>query len=425
MGDLLTGDSRDTYAAGPMRHPVFTSDNTRTDGRGAGARQRPHSRAALWAIARRTSSLWLLLASLLFAGCDIDLDPDSLVRELRVLGIRFGDIAPASDADILARVTLGANGQPDVVFNRPGMTMQTLAVAPTGAGRRLAAPRTLLYDWFVCLGPLSLFSPGVLDPQCRKLGPKDPPARQNASLRPLLAAKSTSPTMTLDEGTLRSILVIFLQALLSPTGGGSGGMITLPERPVVLLLPILVEVSAADGDPANPLDREVAFNFLRVILTLPGMQPPPANRNPSLSGQGGFFAGSTEGDMAPRDPLPACPIDNLTGEAQGSQPACSRFSATRMAPVFIQARSDVGSVETFVPLDDSGRESQVETLRYSWFSTDGSFRDERTGDKSPENRWENGDRRPAPPEVRVVDVWVVVQDGRGGTDFARAQLSLM
>jgi len=129
--------------------------------------------------------------------------------------------------------------------------------------------------------------------------------------------------------------------------------------------------------------------------------------------------------MAARSALPACPLDNLTGDEKDGQPACSRFAATRIAPVFLQARSDTGSAETYVPIDDSGRGPQVENMRYSWFSTDGTFSDERTGDKSPETKWENGERRPAPSDVRVIDIWVVVQDGRGGTDFARAQLRLM
>lgn len=410
-----------------MSDPAFSSESaSRTahvqDGRrrSAGAKQ---ARGRGFLLFCRAA--WLVVA-VLFAGCDIDLDPDSLVRELRVLGIRFGDAAPASEADVVANITFGAGGQPDVTFSRPDMRLHALAAAPTGPGRRLAAPRPLLYDWFVCTGPLSLFTPGVLDPQCRKLGPNDPPARQNAALRPLLPQKSPSAEITLTSGTLKSLLTIFLQALLTPSSGGmGGGTITLPERPIVLLMPIVVEVSAENGDPASPLDREVAFNFLRVLITLPGMTPPPANRNPSMSGQGGFFVGSAEGEMAARSALPACPLDNLTGDEKDGQPACSRFAATRSAPVFLQARSDTGSAETYVPIDDSGRGPQVENMRYSWFSTDGTFSDERTGDKSPETKWENGERRPAPSDVRVIDIWVVVQDGRGGTDFARAQLRLM
>lgn len=373
----------------------------------------------------KISALFLALAVLTSAGCDMDLDPDTLVRELRVLGIRFGDASPASEADVLARVTFGAGGQPDVSFSRPEMRFTALAAAPTGPGRRLASPRPLRYDWFVCVGPLSLFSPGVLDSACRKVGPNDPPARQNTSLLPLAPAATTDPSLVVPAATLKQILSLFLQVYLSPRSGSGGGMVTLPERPVVLLVPIVLEVRAEGGDVASPLDREVAFSFLRVIITLPGMEEPPANRNPSLLGQGGIFAGSDEDPMSRREIIAPCPPENVTGEATGSLPACVRYPVNRTAPTYLVGRSDAGSVETYVPIDDSGRGPQAELLRYSWFATDGSLSEERTGDKSPQTKWENGERRPAPAEVRVVDLWLVVQDGRGGTDFQRVQLGLM
>ncbi|HNN93807.1 MAG TPA: hypothetical protein PKI03_16105, partial [Pseudomonadota bacterium] len=112
-------------------------------------------------MAARCGGLLLLLGLLCSGGCDLDIDPDTLVRELRVLGVRFGDPSPNSEADVMARITFGAGGQPDVSFRQPSMRLAALAAAPTGPGRRVAAPRPLLYDWFVCVGPLSLFSPGV------------------------------------------------------------------------------------------------------------------------------------------------------------------------------------------------------------------------------------------------------------------------
>lgn len=373
----------------------------------------------------KLSALLFALGILTSAGCDLDIDPDTLVRELRVLGVRFGDASRASEADVLARITFGAGGQPDVTFSRPEMRLSALAAAPTGPGRRVAAPRPLLYDWFVCVGPLSLFSPGVLDTACRKLGPNDPPARKNSSLLPLSAGPTTDPSLNLPAATLKQILSLFLQVYLTPRdGSGGSGMVTLPERPVVLLLPIVVEVQAQGGDPASALDREVAFSFMRVIITLPGMQEPPPNRNPSLLGAGGIFAGSTEDPASSREQIASCPPENATGEAMGGFPACIRYPVSRGAPTYFVGRSDVGSTETYVPLDDSDRGPQVELLRYSWFGTDGTFSDERTGDKSPQTKWENGERRPAPADVRVVDVWLVVQDGRGGSDFQRVQLSL-
>lgn len=372
--------------------------------------------------------LGVLLVGL--SGCDTDIDPDSLVRELRVLGMRFGEATPGSEADVSARITFsGAGGAPDVTFDRPDMLLSVLAAAPGGPGRRLPAPRSLRYDWFVCLGELSLFSPGTLDPKCRKLGPTDPPARANASLLPLSAAPQSSASLRITGGQLKSILGVFLQVLLSGAGGGGGGMVTLPERPVVLLLPIIVEVTAADGDPANPLDREVAFAFLRVIVTLPGMAVPALNHNPTLPATGAIAAGTVEKlsdmDMPSRTPVLPCALDNPTGDASGGGAACTRLPATRTAPIFLVGHADSASIERYVPIDDSGRGELAEVMRYSWFSTDGTLSNERTGDSLPETRWENGDKRPAAAATQVVDVWLVVQDGRGGTDFQRIQMSLM
>ena len=390
----------------------------------AGASQQGDS--MLRRMAARCGGLLLLLGLLSSSGCDLDIDPDTLVRELRVLGVRFGEPSPNSEADVMARITFGAGGQPDVSFRQPSMRLAALAAAPTGPGRRVAAPRPLLYDWFVCVGPLSLFSPGVLDSACRKLGPSDPPARQNSALLPLAPAPSKEASLTLPAETLKQILSLFLQVYLTPRGGsGGGGTVTLPEKPVVLLLPMVVEVRAEGGDPTNPLDREVAFSFLRVIITLPGMEEPPPNRNPSLLGEGGIRAGSQEDWATTRELLTPCPIENVTGEASGSLPACLRYPVSRSAPTYFMGRSDAGSSETYVPLDDSGRGPQAELLRYSWFATDGNFNEERTGDKNPQTKWENGERRPAPADVRVIDLWLVVQDGRGGNDFQRVQLSLM
>lgn len=129
--------------------------------------------------------------------------------------------------------------------------------------------------------------------------------------------------------------------------------------------------------------------------------------------------------MSARELVAPCALNNATGEATGSLPACLRYPVSRGAPTFFVGRSDAGSTETYVPLDDSGRGPQVEALRYSWFVTDGTLSEERTGDKNPQTKWENGERRPAPSDVRVVDLWLVVQDGRGGNDFQRVQLSLM
>lgn len=353
------------------------------------------------------------------AGCGNDIDPDTLVRELRVLAIRFGEPTAGSVAEVQATIDLsGAGGMPDLVFSQPQIQLKVLAVAPTGPGRRVTTPgpRPLQYDWFACLGQLSLFSPGTLDPDCRKFAPGDPAPRQNPVLKPLVAMPSTSVDLTLETANLKETLGAFLQVLLAPGSGGtgSGGTVTLPTRPITLLLPVLVQVSVVGGDPMNPLDSEVAYSFLRILVALPGMTLPPPNRNPSLPVAGGVQVSGEE--MGAMTQLVPC-ADAQSGD-------CPRYAASRTAPLFVTATAQAGSVETYMPLDDSGRTDLLESMRYSWFSTDGIFDDARTGDQHPQTQWKNDDSRPAAPETQVVDLWLVVQDERGGADFQRFQLSL-
>jgi hypothetical protein len=366
----------------------------------------------------------LFIAVLGSAGCDNDIDPDTLVRELRILGMRFGDFTPGSAAEMQATVGL-SGGSVSLTFTQPSIQMAVLAAAPTGPGRRItsAGPRPLRYDWFACVGPLSLFSPGTVDPQCLKFGPSDPPARQNPSLRPLAAAGAapTDGTLVLQASDLQSIFAPFFDAQLKGGSGGSGGsgggMVDL-TRPQTLLLPILVEVSVPSpaGDPNSSLDREVGYSFLRIIIALPGMTLPPPNHNPTLQMDGAVLAAADEMDVLSGKGTRLVPC------SQPSAGDCSRFPVSRTQPIFFSGRATMESAESYVPLDDSGRTSATEVLRYAWFSTDGTFSDERTGDSHPQTKWENGDKRPAPPETSVADMWIVVQDERGGADFQRFQL---
>jgi len=364
------------------------------------------------------------------AGCDNDIDPDSLVRELRVLGMRFGDPQPGSSAEVQATLTLSASGMPELVFAQPSFRVAVLAVAPTGPGRRVAVgPRPLRYDFYTCVGPLSLFSPGTIDTKCLKFAPGDPPPRDNPALRPL-GAQGMGPsdgTLTLSTAELKDTVGPFLMAALAATSGqgqgtGQGGGLMLPSRPITLLIPILVQVLVPppDGDPTNSLDSEVAYSFLRIVIALPGMALPPPNHNPILSAEGALSASPISAEDAseqrPMMQLKPCSSAELTGP-------CERYSVSRTAPIYLTGRAADGSVETYTPLDDSGRSDVKETLRYIWFSTDGNFSEARTGELYPETRWQNEDSRPAPPETGVVDLWLVVQDERVGSDYQRFQLA--
>ena len=223
--------------------------------------------------------LLLLLGLLSGSGCDLDIDPDTLVRELRVLGVGFGEPSPNSEADVMARITFGAGGQPDVSFRQPSMRLAALSrllrrVRTTRGGAATATLR------LVCLrGAAVLFSPGCWT-RLVKARAKRPPARQNSALLPPAPAPSKGQP-ALPAETLKQIPTCSWQSLFDAAGSGGGGTVTLPEKPVVLLLPMVVEVRAEGGDPTNPLDREVAFSFLRVIITLPGMEEPPRTAIPA------------------------------------------------------------------------------------------------------------------------------------------------
>ena len=163
---------------------------------------------------------WALLPLLCAAlvGCDSDIDSDTLVRELRVLSLRMGSSDPQSTAEAQAEVKPGPGGL-DLQFTSDHIDVSANIGAPTGPGRRLAMPRPLRYDWFLCVGPASLFSPGTLDQGCRKWLPSDPDPMQNRALRYL----GEGQTYSLPTQTLKEVVGAALQILLGVGPGGGGG----------------------------------------------------------------------------------------------------------------------------------------------------------------------------------------------------------
>ena len=349
---------------------------------------------------------WALLPLLCAAlvGCDNDIDSDTLVRELRVLSLRMGSSDPQSTAEAQAEVKPGPGGL-DLQFTSDHIDVSANIGAPTGPGRRLAMPRPLRYDWFLCVGPASLFSPGTLDQGCRKWLPSDPDPMQNRALRYL----GEGQTYSLPTQTLKEVVGAALQILLGVgPGGGGGGMIKLPEKPIALLLPLILRVRVDGGDKNDIRDSEVAITYLRTWVVLPGMVLPPPNRNPAL---GDLLAGLDKDGAK----LPLLPCTTAS---------CPKNKVPRGADLFLVGGAQPGSVEKYTPQDDSGRGEQSESLRYSWFSTDGEFERERTGDTQPDNTWNSDKTRPPPDGVTTSSLWVVVQDERGGSDGRRFELEL-
>jgi hypothetical protein len=351
----------------------------------------------------------LLLGALAVGGCDTGIDPDSLVRELRILGVRVSSGDPAAGptaAELQAQIVPGAGGF-DLMFTTSSVTLSSLVGAPTGQ-----------FDWVLCVGIRSLYSPGTVDPECRKWGPEDGDPKTNRSLVYLNPAGTAntdgSGTLTVPTDVLKGTLLAFLQTVLAGSGqggtGGSGSM--LPTRPLSILLPILLRVSAVGGSPTDNRDSEVGYNYLRVIIAAPafGIPLPPPNHNPVLD----VVIGSAQADGT-LQPLSPC---------TGGGAACTPYAVPRSQGTFLSGQAVSGSLETYDALDDSGRTGITETLRFSWFASDGDFSELRTGTTRPQTQWRNGDKYPTPPETSTVSLWLVVQDERGGTDWQQYALQL-
>ena len=342
-----------------------------------------------------TTVLVLLCTSLV--GCDSDIDSDTLVRELRILSLRIGSTEPFSVADAQADVRPGPGGL-DLVFTTDHLDLNAFVAAPTGPGRRIAAPRPLVYEWFLCVGPASLFNQGTLDPGCRKWLPGDPDPMKSSSLRYL----GSGQTFAMPTAALKDVVGGVLQLLLSG-GPGGGGTVKLPETPVSLLLPLILRVRVDGGDPNDIRDREVGVTYLRTWVALPGMTLPAPNLNPAL---GELLAGpDKEGNKTALIPCTAM--------------SCPKNKVKRGADLFLIGGSVAGSAQTYVRADDTEQKMRTETMRYSWFATDGEFDRERTGDTQPDNFWNSEPKRPAPAEANSATLWLVGQEERGGAD-ARA-----
>lgn len=370
----------------------------------------------------------LPLCSLALTGCDNDIDSDSLVRELRVLAMRIGDPTPRSAAEVPVELsfTEKKDGDPaklpcvERVQLKPqldSITLSALVAAPTGPGRRIAEPRQTKLDWYVCVGPVSLAVPGTLDPQCTKWGPDDPKPADNPALFYLgSGSQLVVPTFLLAAPLSQIFLPLLQQRCPFPREDPADPMsaLKLPVSP--MLLPVLVRASAVGGDPAEPRDSEVGYTFLRLIVAQPQRLPPP-NRNP-------IFGELRVGPMPPpEDGSPPLSMNAPLAPCLGDGP-CSRYVLGRQDTAYLAGRAGADSIERYVPADDSGRGEIAEQLRYSWFATDGTFKEERTGEMFPDNEWKSAGDRPAPPEVKVVQLWFVVQDERGGTDWGRFELEL-
>jgi hypothetical protein len=170
-----------------------------------------------------------------------------------------------------------------------------------------------------------------------------------------------------------------------------------------------VRLLVDDGTGANLM----AFAFERIFCGLGGA-PLTAiqdyntnykkNSNPVLQGLAMVDAGGAL-------------VDLLGGAA----------TVTGGSAIALAASASPDSAESF-PVYDSTSQSlnqDVESLRLSWFASDGTFKDDRTY-ADPDSLVANNTWT-APPvaQSEVIPMWVVLRDSRGGVDFVSTSLTVV
>jgi len=119
----------------------------------------------------------------------------------------------------------------------------------------------------------------------------------------------------------------------------------------------------------------------------------------------------------------------VSGFSANSNPIitkCSLFENGKKTPLEEPWEVEAGKTYKFVPTaDESKREDYAaltnegklhtvkEALFYSWYTTGGSLRGRTSSEKTPEKVWV------APKEPGKVDLFLILRDGRGGTDWLK------
>jgi hypothetical protein len=84
----------------------------------------------------------------------------------------------------------------------------------------------------------------------------------------------------------------------------------------------------------------------------------------------------------------------------------------------VAAAMTEASAESYEVVEFGSPVTRTEDLFTSWFGTAGSFGQIRSGGTAPTVEW----RQPSGPQT--VDLWFVVHDGRGGSDWLARRVVL-
>lgn len=306
--------------------------------------------------------LLLLAAAVLLAACNLNVDPQFRVKDVRILAVR-------------ARVAQAPLVLADVY---PGDTVLLDALVANPLGRA-----GLTVSWFACLPPASDAVTPCADVQT---------LRDPTRLVPL--ATGPNPTvLALPPGPSTQLAIPPLSA---PLAWAIQRAVEQPTYACRMYQEIVVVVVAeAEGK------REVAVKTVRV-------KPPSGD----ITGAGVPDLYVLNHDPAIGDVFRA-PLD-ADACAGGAPLAASPFPPGRTV---VCATAQDRSIEQYAVCDPDGVTSRDESLGFQWYVTDGDFPKvggvgNATGDHL------DFDRPPGP-----FTLWTILRDGRGGDDWVTVAVS--
>ena len=324
-----------------------------------------------------------LLAFTAATGCGFALDPPSIVRTPRTLGV------VAEPPELPMTVTLPEGGIPTLSIDSD-LRLSALSFAPDG-GEDLSRSRPLRHRFRACFDAARILSinglPGGSTNEPCDLVPGSP------------EEGTVEPSVVLDRAWMAEQLLLGLAAFASLGGGGSGG----GGGPVDLDLALLLEVGIALEVQHELLDEDgnlLLAAYKRVAVTTrdrPTTNPPPPT----------FFLG-----------------DTLVVGAPGSLD-CTSWDG---APLSVRAREEITISpypddewwqETFPVYDYSGGlVTGEENAYYSWFATAGALSPELSSPPDRDTTWT------APEAVGDQRLFVVLRDGHLGTSACSLRVTV-
>jgi hypothetical protein len=269
---------------------------------------------------------------------------------------------------------LAVRAEPPEVHPTMAATFTALVVSPDGTEMAPAL------DWALCLAPKPLDENNVVSTTCVGSGAS------------LMGVGSTGPKV---------------QVAMPANACALFGPDPPPQMPgMPALRPRDPDVTGGYYQPLRLVEGQVTgFALERVTCDL-------ALAGADLAVQ---YAATYKANTNPK-------LTPLTATLNGAPGALTAIPAGKTVDFSVGWSAD--SVESF-PVFDLTAAALVthrESMRVSWFASDGSFEHEITGRGEEETLTTTDDNWTAPTKVGPVHLWVVLRDSRGGIDFASYEL---